>query len=857
MMNSILQCPTCHLGYFTPGRLVLSPPIAVLEWILEKLEYGKDRADVRKIFEQLDSDEKCPTRLRCYKEHYSLIPLFRETDRSLKNEYNLYLNLPPTMSVINGKGKFEQMKGSTNQRQLYRIFCFKDGWDVRLRTPGTVQFTAEPPSGATPPDYWHIPVQCNVILYIFIQRTQGRKSLRPEVALARQIYAKLLLQNKPPRTSVRVMGVDTAEDSTPVSLEEASLAGDTADPYIQDTDDPYSGSETESSSLNPIETSLGCLPPDEKGGNKHQECRHLIRHNSVRLCKTCYVWHRKSSEPSRESPEARQAGPSQARAEPGPEQGLSGPRAWALNFSGPSRARKPGPRLPEVHFSYAVEKVNQVSEGVNHLNPSHKYHRDTRDSSQGLSPSQARPGPTSGVGLGPEEMEAQALQSQAQARAFRPGRALDITNHDTPIASMPGTSLPLSQDKASQGCPEDEREAEATRKRGNQTTGVLMPTMLDVALASFGGALIAGALLGAINELATCSSGKGGTVVAHPDVQHATKNRRATRNSNDFKTTYESYPELSYAETENGNRNSPRSQMSMPITDVHLRPQMLNQLALFLGERQTPKVADRKHDAKKLLFGNVDPGARNEVDLSLLQFVVKGRGNVVVKSFQMRGARLPNCSSPGAADGAKMSAVYGNFDANKISLLEGARRRGGAADPGWARGHCSGCRGKNGLADAGAGVRQRRVCGRREPSAEKTWLRRSDGPHESKESCRGHVESAEGGNAGMREGERGGSEDSEGKGPDAACTAQGTAVHRAGVAVGVVSTWRVWYCVNYASAHAGGPAAWEWRTDRWAAADHRTRRTKRSLLLGGHTKGGRWMDKIVSIYGVEGKGLKE
>jgi hypothetical protein len=65
---------------------------------------------------------------------------------------------------------------------------------------------------------------------------------------------------------------------------------------------------------------------------------------------------------------------------------------------------------------------------------------------------------------------------------------------------MPGTSLPLSQDsKASQGCPEDEMEAEATRKRGNQTTGVLMPTMLDVALASFGGALIAGALLGAIS----------------------------------------------------------------------------------------------------------------------------------------------------------------------------------------------------------------------------------------------------------------------------------------------------------------------------------------------------------------------
>ncbi|KAJ7711131.1 hypothetical protein B0H14DRAFT_3524655 [Mycena olivaceomarginata] len=159
------------------------------------------------------------------------------------------------MSVINGKGKFEQMKGSTSQHQLYRIFWFKDGWDARLRTPGTVQFTAEPPSGATPPDYWHIPVQCNVILYIFIQRTQGRKSLRPEVALARQIYAKLLLLRcGPPRAGVRVVGVPTAGDSTSVSLEEASLAGDTVLGQ-NDTDGPCSGSETESSSLNPIVSS--------------------------------------------------------------------------------------------------------------------------------------------------------------------------------------------------------------------------------------------------------------------------------------------------------------------------------------------------------------------------------------------------------------------------------------------------------------------------------------------------------------------------------------------------------------------------------------------------------------------------
>ncbi|KAJ7856340.1 hypothetical protein B0H13DRAFT_2576864 [Mycena leptocephala] len=48
----------------------------------------------------------------------------------------------------------------------------------------------------------------------------------------------------------------------------------------------------------------------------------------------------------------------------------------------------------------------------------------------------------------------------------------------------------------------------------------------------------------------------------------------------------------------------------------------------------------------------------------------------------------------GAADGARTSAVYGDLDASRISLLEGARRRGGTADLGMVLG----------LADAGVGV---------------------------------------------------------------------------------------------------------------------------------------------------------
>lgn len=44
-----IECPTCHLGYFTPGRLVLSPPLPVLEWIMEKLQGAEDSQAVWEV----------------------------------------------------------------------------------------------------------------------------------------------------------------------------------------------------------------------------------------------------------------------------------------------------------------------------------------------------------------------------------------------------------------------------------------------------------------------------------------------------------------------------------------------------------------------------------------------------------------------------------------------------------------------------------------------------------------------------------------------------------------------------------------------------------------------------------------
>ncbi|KAJ6524714.1 hypothetical protein DFH09DRAFT_1286307 [Mycena vulgaris] len=51
-------------------------------------------------------------------------------------------------------------------------------------------------------------------------------------------------------------------------------------------------------------------------------------------------------------PEARQAEPAEARAEPGPTSGLSGPRARASDISSPSRPAKPGPAA--VRFAWRL-----------------------------------------------------------------------------------------------------------------------------------------------------------------------------------------------------------------------------------------------------------------------------------------------------------------------------------------------------------------------------------------------------------------------------------------------------------------------------------------------------------------------
>ncbi|KAJ7216943.1 hypothetical protein C8J57DRAFT_277821 [Mycena rebaudengoi] len=244
--NGIIQCPTCHLGYFTSGRLVLSPPMPVLEWIADKLEDASDTAAVWKIFRELQFSRS--TKLLPYKDNYTLIPLFHPKDKAA---YELYCNAPLT-SVMTPSGTFEptSLPGKTGQN-IYRIFSYRT---ARLHSRAEiVRFTPTPPHEG-PIDYWYIPIACHIILYIFLRRTINCRSRSPEVTLGHQIYARLLkLRGTPASSDFPIITVEAETEF--VSLEQSSLAGNSL-PAENDTE-PIS---TDPSTLRPSVSTMMSAP---------------------------------------------------------------------------------------------------------------------------------------------------------------------------------------------------------------------------------------------------------------------------------------------------------------------------------------------------------------------------------------------------------------------------------------------------------------------------------------------------------------------------------------------------------------------------------------------------------------------
>ncbi|KAJ7936650.1 hypothetical protein B0H13DRAFT_2303338 [Mycena leptocephala] len=255
--NGTIQCATCHLGYFTRGFLVFSPPVPVLEWILEQLD-GLEHANahsVWKIFCFLE--EQNGPHLNRFHHLNSLIPRFPSAEREVADWYEIYCNLPP-IHTINEEGQFEPSNSRRSRRGVphFRIFDFnevlqrrKPSGPVKLRGllgahPGVIRLFPGATKDKGPTNYWRVPVPCHVMLFLLINAVQEFKfnySL-PEVALAMKIYRRL--------TKIRNMN-DRPENG--------------AGRHLRAPQTPHSSPR------------------------HHHDCRHPVKGNSSQYCTQCWT----------------------------------------------------------------------------------------------------------------------------------------------------------------------------------------------------------------------------------------------------------------------------------------------------------------------------------------------------------------------------------------------------------------------------------------------------------------------------------------------------------------------------------------------------------------------------------------
>ncbi|KAJ6541229.1 hypothetical protein DFH09DRAFT_1174775, partial [Mycena vulgaris] len=205
--NGTIQCATCHQGYFTWGFLVFSPPMPVLEWILEQLDNLKhaNSRSVWKIFCFLEEGINGPHFNRFHHLN-SLIPRFPSADRDVADWYEIYCNLPP-ICTINEEGQFESSNSRRSRRSdpRFRIFDFEEALERRKSSgpvnlpgllgvnPGVIRLFPGGTKDEGPTNYWRFPVPCHVMLFVLIdavKRFRFDYSL-PEVDLTMKIYRRL------------------------------------------------------------------------------------------------------------------------------------------------------------------------------------------------------------------------------------------------------------------------------------------------------------------------------------------------------------------------------------------------------------------------------------------------------------------------------------------------------------------------------------------------------------------------------------------------------------------------------------------------------------------------------------------
>ncbi|KAJ7243444.1 hypothetical protein C8J57DRAFT_1556590 [Mycena rebaudengoi] len=107
--NGTIQCPTCHLGYFTPGSVAFSPSLPILEWILRELKCLK-RANAHACCVRSFAPWK-PGKVLNLTAFIICTPSFRASNQ-----------------IIDENGKFTAMEAEQNprKRRRFRIFDVQD-----------------------------------------------------------------------------------------------------------------------------------------------------------------------------------------------------------------------------------------------------------------------------------------------------------------------------------------------------------------------------------------------------------------------------------------------------------------------------------------------------------------------------------------------------------------------------------------------------------------------------------------------------------------------------------------------------------------------------------------------------------
>ncbi|KIM79119.1 hypothetical protein PILCRDRAFT_568223 [Piloderma croceum F 1598] len=192
--SRITQCPTCHLAFFAPKHVILSPPLEVLQFIITYLTTTPDPKPLHQVFESLNRARSNGSELADIPNSEQIIPfigLYSLVTLRPSQVTSLRLITPhfPELSQRNGR-HFTKAPENTlpNAPDVARIFS------VRPYIRNSEEIYGRIPLSPSLPDFaerrfWRLPAQFGVVLAMLIEHALTADSTCEEIELARTILA--------------------------------------------------------------------------------------------------------------------------------------------------------------------------------------------------------------------------------------------------------------------------------------------------------------------------------------------------------------------------------------------------------------------------------------------------------------------------------------------------------------------------------------------------------------------------------------------------------------------------------------------------------------------------------------------